>query len=228
MERQQLIVVGDLELVIRLKRVLKRFGFSVVSRDWAWQWSEEEKKNSSLVIVVVDRVSDQVSQFCQRFVRECSSAPLMVVSTQAGVATRLESLDSGAYDWLEWTGDALEVLARIKSLQRRWVHHQSLVRVDQVTKLGRGHLTAEGFVVGDRRIALTPQEHVLLRLLGRVPRQVVPQTTLAHHLQPGYTPRPANDHLRSALSRLRRKLKLLAPTAEIQAVYRYGYRFLPP
>lgn len=227
MNVQSMMLAGDSALAREVAKGLKQAGIEVLSQaEWRHR-SQNERADCSVGVLVIEKEIEETSGEYEQFATLFGSQPTIVLVPEVSTTSVARFLDAGANDVVVWSDNFAELLARIRSLQRRRSHHDSQQEISQETKLGRARLTPEGLMIDDRTIPLTPQEQAILRMLGRVPRQVVPQTSLAYSLHPD-SRRPVSDRVRSAVSRLRRKLKLLAPAAEIQAVYRYGYRLLPP
>ena len=102
--------------------------------------------------------------------REKSSIPLIVVSSQSAETAKIMALEAGADDYVTSDCNPLELLARVKSQLRRYTQLVNMCeKIDRVYKV-------DGLVIDDvqrivtvdgRSVRLTPIEYKILRLLAQ-------------------------------------------------------------
>jgi DNA-binding response OmpR family regulator len=151
-------------------------------------------------------------------------APVIVLGpAEADVVDRVHALRQGCDDYLPQPFDYQELVERIRAVLRRsrppepTVVDASPVRVDVATRDVR---------VDGRRVQLSQKEFQLLVALAREPNRVFTKAELLHDVW-NYRSIARTRTLDSHASRLRRKLREAAPSAElIENVWGVGYRLL--
>jgi DNA-binding response OmpR family regulator len=156
-------------------------------------------------------------------IRELSSVPILILSSQPGELERVRGLRAGADDFLVKPFFAEELLARIEALLRRAapdptrpdVYRDGALSIDFSEHRVR---TAKG------EVALTPLEFRLLGEFVGHPRQVLSHEQLLSRVW--HDPQAvAPDQVRLYVGYLRRKLG--DEQHRIETVRGFGYRYLP-
>jgi two-component system KDP operon response regulator KdpE len=131
------------------------------------------------------------------------SVPIVVLSSRADEAGKVEALDMGADDYLTKPFAMNELLARIRAA----LGHQLRLRSElPVFRVGNLSVDLERHVVkvGDQEVKLSPKEYDLLRILvqhaGKVVTQKVLRSELWHELVDA-------QYLRVYVRQLRRKIE---------------------
>jgi two-component system response regulator MprA len=129
--------------------------------------------------------------------------PILMLTARDGVGDRVEGLDAGADDYLVKPFALEELLARLRALLRRSGADGSghVLRFADLSMNTGTHEVRRG----DRRIALTRTEFLLLELFLRNPRQVLTRSLIFDRVW-GYDFGPASNALEVYVSYLRRKL----------------------
>ncbi|MBE5882982.1 MAG: response regulator transcription factor [Lachnospiraceae bacterium] len=102
------------------------------------------------------------------YIREQSSIPIMVVSTQAAEEVKIMALDAGADDYVVWGCNPLEILARVNSQLRRYMQLKNVcANIDRIYRVGDLEINDRNrtVTVDSREVRLTPIEYKILRLL---------------------------------------------------------------
>jgi two-component system KDP operon response regulator KdpE len=142
-----------------------------------------------------------------RRLRECTAAPILVISARGRDLDKVAALDAGANDYLTKPFAHSELRARV----RAWLPQTARVahdREESVLEAGdlRIDLARRRVCVGGREVELTPTEYKLFATLicnrGRV-------MTHRQLLEAAWGPRYANDrqYLRLFMAQLRRKVE---------------------
>jgi two-component system KDP operon response regulator KdpE len=156
--------------------------------------------------------------------REWTETPVIVLTVQDGEAEKVESLDSGADDYVTKPFNTAELLARLRAARRRAGKDQL---EEPVFRLGDLEIDLAGRRVSRKGqpIKLTATEYVLLRLFVRHAGKVL---THRHILREVWGPAHEEDtqYLRVYLARLREKLETDSPLFLTEAGV--GYRLAEP
>jgi DNA-binding response OmpR family regulator len=128
--------------------------------------------------------------------------PVLVLSARGTWSERVEGIDAGADDYLPKPFEMDELLARLRSVIRRFTGQATAI------------LQARGVALDTRQMrvtvkgipkSLTPQEYRLLSYLMHYVDRVVPQHELGEHLQGNFEQHDSNA-VEVLVGRLRRKL----------------------
>ena len=167
-----------------------------------------------------------------RLIRRQSNVPLIVLSSRSDIPERVQTLDSGADDYLSKPYDLDELIARIKAVLRRinnsTVHQNSQQnpeipqKVLQVSDLmvNLGNYTVSR---NDIQIRMPPKEIELLYCLVSSPDQVFTREQLLSTVW-GYNYGAGTRTVDVHIKRLRHKLGI-SDQWEISTVWGIGYKF---
>ncbi|MFQ3580498.1 MAG: response regulator transcription factor [Chloracidobacterium sp.] len=178
-------------------------------------------------VIVLDVVMPDLDglQVCRQ-IRECGvQSPILFLSTDNQLETRLKGFASGGDDYLTKPFNMLELGARIQAILRRHAYvpefEDILVRGDLSIDVIRRRVIRHG-----NPVELTPTEFRILLTMARRPGQVFSRDRLLDELQDeeGYL-RNVDPHI----ARLRAKIE---PTPSrpmyVQTVWGQGYKFEYP
>lgn len=159
-----------------------------------------------------------------REIRRFSEVPIVIVTAKIEEIDRLLGLELGADDYICKPYSPREVVARVKTILRRYKKTQNFsIDADSSPLLideGRFQASWRG-----KLLELTPAEFRLLKTLSTEPGKVFSREMLLNHLYDDYrvvTDRTIDTHIKN----LRRKLEALdSEPSFIRAVYGMGYRW---
>ena len=140
-------------------------------------------------------------EVCRRLRKAGDSTPVLMLTARAAVNDRVEGLDAGADDYLVKPFALEELLARIRALLRR--SNPSDDEILRYSDLSLDPGTRDVFR-GDRRMELTRTEFLLLELLLRNARQVLPREVIFDRVW-GYDFGANSNSLEVYIGYLRRK-----------------------
>jgi len=144
--------------------------------------------------------------------------PVIMLTTSAGVESRVKGLDIGADDYICKPFHGTELVARIKARVRRFEDDR---RADTEFTVGNLRLSpkAQAVNVAGREVHLTQLEFELLRYFLEHPNQVIPRSKLLGDLWPDsiVTDRTVDTHV----ANLRKKIK--GANCPLTTVYKAGY-----
>jgi two-component system KDP operon response regulator KdpE len=138
-----------------------------------------------------------------RELRRWTTTPILVLSAVGEEKEKIEALDAGADDYVTKPFSGDELLARLRAALRRATR-----AVEPVLKVGGLEIDLEKRLVtmDGARIALTPIEYDILRLLAENEGKLLTHPTILREIWgPAY--REESNYLHVYISHLRRKLE---------------------
>lgn len=159
-----------------------------------------------------------------REIRRFSEVPIIIVTAKIEEIDRLLGLELGADDYICKPYSPREVVARVKTILRRYKKTQnfSIDADSSPLVIDEGRFKASWC---GKLLELTPAEFRLLKTLSTEPGKVFSREMLLNHLYDDYrvvTDRTIDTHIKN----LRRKLEALdSEPSFIRAVYGMGYRW---
>ncbi|GHE67286.1 DNA-binding response regulator [Streptomyces capitiformicae] len=179
-ERMRLLLVEDeqrLADVIKSGLVDKGFAVDVVGDGSEAVWMAGEHQYDAIVL---DVMLPGLNGFavCRKLREAGNWTPIMMLTAMDGELDEVQSLDSGADDYLAKPFSFAVLLARLRALVRRGAQERPAVievgdlQVDPAAACARR---------GGVHIALTPKEFAVLHLLARRAGRLVTKTELLQH-----------------------------------------------
>ena len=149
---------------------------------------------------------------------------VIIISAKDSLEDKVKGLELGADDYLAKPFHLAELSARIKSVIRRQ-HHDGEMSV----QLGNVRIVPDKFqvFVGDKEVELNRKEYDILFYFINRPGRLVNKNTLAESVWGDHIDQVDNfDFIYAQIKNLRKKLKDSGATAEIKAVYGFGYKIV--
>ncbi|HST39460.1 MAG TPA: response regulator transcription factor [Conexibacter sp.] len=171
--------------------------------------------------VVLDVLMPEVGglEVCRRLRASGDRTPVLMLTARDQVADRVSGLDAGADDYLVKPFALEELSARLRALLRRTgADERELLRFGDLTLDPVAHEVHRG----ERAIELTRTEFLLLELLLRHPRQVLPRSVIFEHVW-GYDFGSTSNSLEVYVGYLRRKTEAGGEARLIHTVRGVGY-----
>lgn len=177
-------------------------------------------------LIILDVLLPGLNGFdiCQRLRDQGKKTPILFLTALDGIDDRVNGLDIGADDYLTKPFAFRELEARVRALLRResTTKTMELRFMDISLDMGTHEVSR-----GERDIALTSKEYMLLELLMRNPRQVLSRMMIAEHLW-----NVDAEHLSNVIDvyirYLRRKLCENGEPNVIQTIRGFGYQLKEP
>jgi two-component system OmpR family response regulator len=222
--RTALLVEDDPEVAATLRAQLLLAGF-VVHEARSEREAVRRVEELAPDVVILDLALDggAGAAACRR-IRELASAgdvPLLVLSPQDDVSTRVALFDLGADDIVAKNCDPSELLARVRAILRRGADRRTVRRIGPL----RITLATGDAWLAERQLELTNGERAVLIELARSYPGLTARTALDR--------RPDQEHdvtsnvTEVLVARLRRKIAAAGGGVEINAVRRAGYVLRP-
>lgn len=227
-----LVVDDDLALCDLLRRYLQKQGFMVETvEDGVAMDTYFKEESPDLVILDLMLPGEDGLSIAKRF-RNVSSVPLIILSACGEDVDRIIGLEIGADDYLAKPFNPRELLARIRSVLRRYnpVEKPDNINPCPVIKFGSYQLDTLNRTLkcGDDYIAITNGEFSLLKIFLEYPNRVLSRDTLLDKLK-GFGCAPFDRSIDVRIMRLRQKIETDPSTPQfIQTAWGEGYRFVLP
>ncbi|HKY51440.1 MAG TPA: response regulator transcription factor [Candidatus Limnocylindria bacterium] len=219
-----LLVEDDPYVAARLRRDLTEAGFVVhEARGEREAVRRAEEIAPDVVILELELADGGGANACRR-IRELAhvgDVPLLVLSAEEDVSTRVTLFELGADDIVARTCDPSELLARVRAILRRGTDRRTVRRIGPL----RIALATGDAWLAERQLELTNGERAVLIELARSYPGLTARAALDR--------RPDQEHAVSSnvtevlVARLRRKINAAGGGIEINAVRRSGYVLRP-
>ena len=215
-----LIVEDDKEINKLLSEFLREQGFEITAVFDGREASKRLKEEYDLILMDL-MLPYKPGEILVRELREFSKVPVIVLSANSMMETRLEVLRMGADDYILKPFDLNEVLVRMEVVLRRTAPEKE----EKVFHCGELTFYVEenrvGF--GDKTISLTQKELLLLKLLMENPKKTFSKANLYEAVWQDvyyYEDNTINVHM----SNLRSKLKKETGKDYVETVWGIGYK----
>ena len=149
---------------------------------------------------------------------------VIIISAKDSLEDKVLGLELGADDYLPKPFHLAELNARIKSVIRRQ-HHDGEIDIC----LGNIRILPDKYqvLINDREVELNRKEYDILLYFINRPGRLVNKNTLAESVWGDHIYQVDNfDFIYAQIKNLRKKLKDAGATAEIKAVYGFGYKMI--
>lgn len=218
--RTALLVEDDPQVAATLRSHLTRAGFVVHEARTERDAVRRVEEIAPDVVIVDLALEDGGGVGACRRIRELASVgdvPLLVLSPQQDVTTKIALFELGADDIVATTCDPSELLARVRAILRRGADRRTVRRIGPL----RITLATGDAWLAERQLELTNGERAVLIELARAYPGLTARTALDR--------RPDQEHdvtsnvTEVLVARLRRKIAAAGGGIEINAVRRSGY-----
>ena len=147
---------------------------------------------------------------------------VIIISAKDSIEDKVTGLDLGADDYLTKPFHLAELNARVKSVIRRKQQDGELsLRVGNITLYPDRHAV----YIEQEELTLSRKEFDLLYYFVANPDRLISKASLAESVRGDYIDQADSfDFIYSQVKNLRKKLKNAGATAEIKAVYGFGYK----
>jgi two-component system response regulator MprA len=222
------VLVVDDEPAVRqaLDRALRFEGYETeLAEDGMAALSAHAVRPADAIVLDVAMPRMDGLEVCRRLRAAGDSTPILLVTARTAVAERVTGLDAGADDYLVKPFALEELLARLRALLRR----AAPLDDDEVLRFADLSLNpgTREVVRGGRRIELTRTEFLLLELLLRNARQVLPREVIFDRVW-GYDFGANSNSLEVYIGYLRRKTEAGGETRLLHTVRGVGYVLREP
>jgi two-component system KDP operon response regulator KdpE len=208
-EKPVAILVVDDEAQIRraLNSILSTRGYRVISAADAEEGLDLAVEHTPDLIVMDMALPGMSGLEACRELRNCYSAPILVLSVRGADADKIAALDAGADDYVTKPFSAGELLARVRALLRRASGQAAAAPVITVGDL-EINIAQRRVRRGEQEIELTRTEFDVLAYLAQNADTVVTSKLILEKIWgPEYADTQDTQTLRVHISHLRRKIE---------------------
>ena len=226
-----ILVEDETDLGFAIKRTLSQESYIV---DWVENgdeaWSYLENHWTQYTVAIFDWLLPGISglELLQRLRQQHNPLPVLMLTAKDSMEDRVIGLDTGADDYLVKPFGMLELLARLRALQRRspQLQPQQL----QVGNITLDYQTNSVWLTkaekSTKSVILTAKEFQFLEYFMRHPEQIITSDQLLAQIW-SLEAEPMSNVVAAQVRLLRRKLNLMGCDRLIETVYGLGYRFSP-
>jgi two-component system KDP operon response regulator KdpE len=200
----RVLVVDDEPQILRALQIkLRSAGYAVETAATAQEALTKAAMRPPEAIILDVLLPDGNGTEVTREVRSWSTVPIVVLSAVGEEHEKIAALDAGADDYVTKPFSGDELLARLRAALRR--ASPSPHPVIEIGEL-RIDLEKRSVTMAGRRVALTPIEYDLLRLLAQNEGKLLTHPMILREIWgPAY--REESNYLHVYISHLRRKLE---------------------
>ena len=185
----------------------------------------EEFSKHHFDLVVLDLMLPRVpgERVC-RAIRDNSDVPIIMLTAKGEVEDRIIGLELGADDYLTKPFHLAELNARIKCIIRRKQQDGEMhINLANIIVYPDRHAV----YINEEELVLNRKEFDLLYYFVTNPDRLISKGALAESIWGDYIDQADSfDFIYSQVKNLRKKLKSAGATAEIKAVYGFGYKMV--
>ncbi len=239
MSSNKILIVEDDRAVFRLlQSYLEREGYSVVNAETVASMRRIVESTQVSMVLLDVGLPDEDGWSALKWLRARSDLPIIMLTGKGEMTDKVVGLELGADDYLAKPFELRELLARIRTIQRRTEKAAGAAVATPAAENGsNGKITFAGWVLdpashlvkseAGETLHLTQAEFRILTLLAKNPNVVVPRDDLMTAAA-GRDWDPFDRSVDVHISNLRKKLDLDPDLPSlIRTVRGAGYMFVP-
>jgi DNA-binding response OmpR family regulator len=222
-----LLVEDEPALGAAIERTLNRNKYVV---DWfqdgATAWQCLDPPCAEYTLAIVDWLLPGLLglELCQRLRAKQNCLPILMLTAKDRLEDKVTGLDAGADDYLVKPFGIVELLARLRALQRRSLPMQPLQLQVGNLVLDYSTSTVVAYTArGSQAIPLTAKEFQLLEYFMKQPNQILTRDQIMNQLW-AFQSEPVSNVVAAQIRLLRRKLSEYGCDHLIETVRGLGYR----
>lgn len=176
MERPHILIIDDEKEITDLIEIyLNQEGYETVKRYNAFTLIQDIEKYK-IDLVILDMMLPEIDGMqALEYIRERFNIPVIIVSAKSSDNDKIEGLLKGADDYMSKPFNAMELVARVKSLLRRYqIFNRALNENKDIIEAGDLIIDTKkkAVTLDNRPVALTNIEYKILVLLASHPGTV--------------------------------------------------------
>ena len=227
MEAKRILIVEDEKPISSILQYgFKKEGFEVRCALTGSEALELAKEFEPQVALLDWMLPDIAGVDVCRMLTEEENVPILMLTARGSVEDKLYGLELGADDYITKPFDLREVIARVKTVLRRYE------KAGAVAPQETEQIVSDGIVIRENErlvlkngaeVDLTPKEFDLYVFFVKHPRQVFTRLALLEEIW-GYDYLGDTRTVDIHVQRLRKKLDL---SSSVQTVFGVGYKYVP-
>ena len=234
MSHKILVIDDDARLQGLVTRYLNEQGFSTsAASDGVGMYQLLQRAIYHLYILDVNLPNEDGLIICKRLRASGDKTPIIMLTARGEEVDRIIGLELGADDYLAKPFNPRELLARIRSVLRRYDHDHLHPHATEDFAYKFGEFTLNGknreLLFNEKQIPLSHNEFTLLKILIQNKGQAISRTQLSARIY-GREQNPEQREIDMLISRLRKRLNsaghIELELNYIQTVRGIGYIFV--
>jgi len=227
MEQKRILEIEDEKPIAEiLKYGFEKEGFEVVCAYSGGEGLTRAEEAEPDMVLLDWMLPDIAGVDVCRILTERYNIPIIMLTARGNVEDKLYGLESGADDYITKPFDLREVVARVRTILRRFDRVRELAVRKEEELSGEGlHVSEQERMVyrDGKPVELTPKEYDLLLYFLKHPRQVFTRDILLEQIW-GYDYMGDTRTVDIHIQRLRRKTGL---GEKLVTVFGVGYKYVP-
>ncbi|MEA5625188.1 two-component system response regulator RppA [Nostoc sp. UHCC 0251] len=223
-----LLVEDEPDLGAAIKRTLNQQKYLV---DWVMDgneaWAYLENSSAQYTVAILDWMLPGITglELCKRLRYKVNPLPILMLTARDRMEDKVAGLDAGADDYLVKPFGMVELLARLRALQRRSPHFQpQQLTVGNLTlDYGNSTVVRQNTTSEQQRISLTNKEFQLLEYFMKHPNQIVTTEQIRNQIWE-VNAESSSNVVAAQIRLLRRKLTNSDCNNSIETLHGMGYR----
>ncbi|BAY19597.1 two-component response regulator [Anabaenopsis circularis NIES-21] len=223
-----LLVEDEPDLGAAMKRTLNQQKYLV---DWVMDgndaWAYLENSSAQYTVAILDWMLPGISglELCKRLRYKGNPLPILMLTAKDRMEDKVAGLDAGADDYLVKPFGMVELLARLRALQRRSPHFQpQQLSVGNLTlDYGNSKVVRQNTTGEQQSIPLTNKEFQLLEYFMNHPNQIVTTEQIRNQIWE-VNAESSSNVVAAQIRLLRRKLTSNDCPNPIETLHGMGYR----
>jgi len=223
-----LLVEDEPDLGVAVANRLRQENYVVDwAKDGAEAWNYLESQWTQYVVGIIDWMLPKLSglELCKRLRSQKSTLPILILTAKDSIEDRVIGLDAGADDYLVKPFGMVELLARLRALQRRSPQLQAtqLKVGNLILDYNTATVCSEDANGKSTQVSLTAKEFQLLEYFMQRPNQIISRDQILYQLWEIQS-EPESNVVAAQMRLLRRKLADSNCLLSIETIYGLGYR----
>ena len=223
-----LLVEDEPDLGAAIKRTLNQQKYLV---DWVMDgndaWTYLENSSAQYTVVILDWMLPGISglELCKRLRYQGNPLPILMLTAKDRMEDKVAGLDAGADDYLVKPFGMVELLARLRALQRRSppLQPQQLTVGNFTLDYGNSTVVRQNTTGEQQSIPLTNKEFQLLEYFMNHPHQIVTTEQIRNQIWE-VNAESSSNVVAAQIRLLRRKLTSNDCPNPIETLHGMGYR----
>lgn len=178
-------------------------------------------KKFNLLIIEHEKPAGKIAKLCQFIRKDGWSIPILIISSEKSINTKVLLLNAGADDYLEKPFNLEELHARIKALSRRPFYFCKTKLVENDLFLDKDK---QAIILKEKLTPLTKKEFLILEYFMSRPNELVSRADLFEHVW-GLKANIFSKSIEMHILKLRKKIDPSKTNSFIQTVSGRGYIF---
>jgi two-component system, OmpR family, KDP operon response regulator KdpE len=225
-ERAMALVIDDERQIRKLLRILLEDEYRVFESESGRQGLQDIAARRPDVVLLDLGLPDMDGMTVLKRLREWSRVPVLILSVREGPEDKVAALDSGADDYVTKPFESVELLARLRAIQRR------APGAMEEPYFQAGHLAIDfnsrAVTVNGNEVKLTATEYALLKVLAQHAGKVVSHKQLLREVW-GPNAEEQSQYLRVYMTHLRKKIEIAGAREKLlRTESGIGYRLVLP